>query len=128
MRFTFIRTWRASVTSDGRTVTDGRVYQNWTSDIRVDLRPSSQALYAVRRSDSVVGSPNYGSIVVTPELAVSRDSPLRLVDERDEKAGAINPHLIARPARAVVPRATRRDDPGYFVLISTEPDPRPRQN
>jgi hypothetical protein len=82
------------LTSDGRVVSDARIYRNWSGDVLVDLRPNSGYLYVVRKSAMVVGIPNASSVIESPAVVLAKEYPLRAVDLRTDKAGGMDPILL----------------------------------
>jgi hypothetical protein len=90
-RHAWLRVWPAKVMSDGSTVQAARVYRNRSGDVLIDLRQVSGDLYVVR--DMSIGIPNASSVLESPVFAIVKESPLRIVDLRTDKAGSGNPKL-----------------------------------
>lgn len=93
-RYTWVRSWRTKLTSDGQLIGEARIYRNWSGDVLVDLRAASGDLYVVRKATMSVGIPNASVVKESPSIVFATEHPLRIVDLRTEKAGGVDPKLM----------------------------------
>lgn len=96
-QFAWLRVWRARVVSDGSVTESARVYRNLAGDLLIDVRQVPDELYIVR--GTAVGIPNRSSLVEFPPIVFARETRLRMVELRTDKAGSVDPRLSVTPQK-----------------------------
>ncbi len=96
-RVAWMRVWRASVVLDKSNVKSARVYKSRTGELLIDFREEAEVTYLVRPGQ--VGVPPSWVFYEFPFFAIAREDSVRVVDLRDEKAGASDTRLSIKPER-----------------------------